>query len=190
MATKPKAPAKPASKGEPKEAGKALPKKVEIYALSDPRTGEIRYIGKANDSAARLKDHLREKRLRTPLYAWIAKLRREGVTPAMDVQCICDTEVWQEHERAVIAQGRADGLRLLNVADGGDEPHCPTEVRAENARKLNERMKADPFMARIRNIKRAVGAAIRRGDMKEENKAKLRLAAQKRPDLFGEYANL
>lgn len=31
-----------------------------IYALSDPRTGEVRYVGKANDPKGRLRGHLGE----------------------------------------------------------------------------------------------------------------------------------
>jgi len=52
-----------------------------IYALTDPSTGEVRYIGKANDPSARLKSHLMDSRRRnTPVYRWIgirrAKLPR------------------------------------------------------------------------------------------------------------------
>lgn len=34
---------------------------AKIYGLIDPLSGEIRYVGKANDPARRLRGHLREK---------------------------------------------------------------------------------------------------------------------------------
>src|ERR1700753_3270619 len=101
---------------------------VEIYALRDPETNEIRYIGKANNSQARLKSHLRDARTRrTPVYSWINSLLRRGLSPDMIVLETCGPDVWKEREIALIAQYRAASSRLLNVADGGDEPFCPIE---------------------------------------------------------------
>lgn len=103
-----------------------------IYALTDPRDGEVRYIGKANDARKRLRGHLRDaRRRRTPVYNWINKLARLGLEPGMTVLVECDPECWKDEERRLIAEHRASG-RLLNVAEGGDEPHCPLEVRRRN----------------------------------------------------------
>lgn len=105
----------------------------EIYALTDP-TGEIRYIGKANNSRARFKGHLRDaKRRKTPVYAWIRKLEKIGQRPGLTVLEICDD--WQSAEQRLIADHRAAGARLLNVADGGDEPFCSCEQRRTLGRK-------------------------------------------------------
>lgn len=110
--------------------------KPSIYGLIDPRDGSIRYVGKANDPGKRLKGHLRECRRRnTPVYAWIRKLVGLGMSPGLRV-LEADCEDWKEAERRIIAEMR-EGGRLLNVADGGDEPHCPLEVRKANAKKLN-----------------------------------------------------
>ncbi len=113
----------------------------EIYALKDPENGEIRYIGKANDSEKRLRSHLRDaKRRTTPVYCWIQKLAKDGKIPKLEVLLICQKEAWPEYERILIAEYRAGGFRLLNVADGGDEPAITTEQRRENAKKINATM--------------------------------------------------
>lgn len=161
--------------------------KAEIYALIDPRDMEIRYIGKANNSESRLKGHLREVRRRTPLYAWIGKLRSLGLAPRIEVICVATSDDWQALERLLIEQHRADG-RLLNLADGGDEPHCSAEVRAANGRKVAAMRANDPRSAFIFNAKRTLGTALRQGHVSERTKVKMRLAAAKHPALFGAWA--
>jgi hypothetical protein len=94
---------------------------VAIYALLGPRTGAVRYIGKANDPAKRLKSHQRDARRRyTPVYAWLRELGQEGLCPTVEVLGRFDD--WQAAERQAIARAREMGLDLLNMADGGNEP--------------------------------------------------------------------
>lgn len=105
---------------------------ASIYALCDPDTAEVRYIGKANDPEKRLLGHIRDAKVRqTPVYAWIRKLTAAGLAPEM-VVIRRGCKDWKAEERALIAAGRALGLRLLNVADGGDEPFMTREQRARN----------------------------------------------------------
>lgn len=110
---------------------------AELYALACPYTGEYRYIGKANNCAARLKSHLRDAMKRnTPVYAWMRKLIKDGAKPEMIHLCTSLDGNWQQIEQQLIAQYRDEGARLLNVANGGDEPFCPVSVRAENGKKV------------------------------------------------------
>lgn len=116
---------------------------VEIYGLYDPDTLELRYIGKANCKDARLKTHISDaKRKKSPLYSWVRKLKANGKIPAVKVLSLCEAGSWQNEERRLIEQHRSTGDRLLNVADGGDEPYCSPAVRAKNgarsARKRNK----------------------------------------------------
>lgn len=164
---------------------------VEIYEIIDPRDGSVRYIGKANDTQKRFKQHLREiRRRKSPLYAWIGKMRDLGLTPTARVAHVTTAEGWRECEKQAIARARESNTRLLNVADGGDEPHCSTEQRSANAKKLNDRIKNDPVLAFVRNAKRTLGTALRQGHIKEATKEKMRECARKRPDLFGSWANI
>jgi hypothetical protein len=152
---------------------------VAIYGLFDPRTGELRYVGKAVDVDKRLKGHLREDRRKTPLYSWIDSLRECGLSPEMSVICTCSVGDWQEVERDQIAEARLRGERLLNLADGGDEPTCPREVRAENGRRV-----AETRDRRRRRLMRDLGDSLKRGFASEATKAKMR----ERMDLFGQFA--
>lgn len=116
---------------------------TEIYALSDPRSGAIRYIGKAKDSRKRFAGHMREARLKGrnfPVYSWIASLLNAGVEPELKTLCIIEDSMWQETERKAITVYRAHGHQLKNLASGGDEPYCSPEQRSANARKVNAKL--------------------------------------------------
>jgi hypothetical protein len=107
-----------------------------IYGLKDPRTGDIRYIGKANDPKARMKTHIREsQRLSRPVNNWISKLIIDGMLPDMVVIQETTEETWEDDERRIITLYRSSG-RLLNLADGGVGPKMTTEQRANNGRKV------------------------------------------------------
>ena len=161
---------------------------AEIYALCCPDSGEVRYIGKANCAKSRLKQHLRETRRKTPVYNWIASLRKRGIAPTLTV--LMSAWDWKNAEKELIAQARADGLRLLNIADGGDEPYCSIEQRAENGRNNANKIHSDPVRRRIWMAKKTIGDALKRGHLNEDTKAKLRLAAAKNPKLFGAWAGI
>ena len=136
---------------------------AEIYALIDPRDGQVRYIGKAQNSKRRLAAHLREARRRTPVYDWIRKLRSMGLTPTVRVLSV--TSDWRHEERKLIAWGRALGCRLLNIADGGDQPACSQEQRSLNAKALNARYADDPDAFKLKEIKRRLLDGHKRGQL-------------------------
>ena len=59
---------------------------TSIYALLCPDTRAVRYIGKANDPARRLKTHIRDaRRRRTPVYLWLRRLHAEGKAPILEI---------------------------------------------------------------------------------------------------------
>lgn len=107
---------------------------ASIYGLFD-KAGGLRYIGKANCCKARLRGHMRDAlRRNTPLYAWIKK-HGEPEMRVLESDC---TD-WREAERRLIAEARARGDKLLNLADGGDQPFCPPETRKRNGRESIKR---------------------------------------------------
>jgi len=163
--------------------------KVEIYALIDPRTGDTRYIGKANNSEKRFKSHLRDSRRRkTPVYCWIQSLSKEGLMPRLVVLEFCNSSNWQETEKRIIAEYRKTHS-LLNLADGGDEPFCSKEQRAANGRMAAIKRDRTPEMARIFRLKCMVCRALKQGYGSAEVRAKLRSAAIRRPDLFACFSH-
>lgn len=97
----------------------ALPlfgKVIFIYALSD-ETG-IRYIGQTENTAVRLRVHLKDKR-RTHKANWVRELLSQGKEPRLQVLETSDEENFQSCEQAWIAYGRATGWNLTNTTDGG-----------------------------------------------------------------------
>lgn len=117
---------------------------VMIYALKDPGTSEIRYIGKANDLQARMREHRWEAKssgLQTHKVRWLRTLDGDPIVKVLEV---CTTENWAERERFWIKRFRRGGVRLTNIADGGQT--SPVEGRGHT-----EETKAKCRAAAIRN---------------------------------------
>jgi hypothetical protein len=169
---------------------------AEIYALKDPATLEVRYIGKANDSRKRLLSHIRDSRRRnTPVYAWMRKLARAGMVPVVEVVAVCREAEWPETERRLIAQ-YGECCNLLNLAVGGEQPFCSVEQRAENGRRNARAIHDDPKARRIWELKKFMGQSLKflksngLTDTYNRGVRKLKYAAAKNPELFGAYAAL
>lgn len=92
-----------------------------IYALSDPRTKAVCYVGKTNSLSGRYWAHCRDKK-RTPKALWIQDLSRIGLLPEIDIVDFCkaDSLDWEELERKWISNFSAMGFKLLNSTTGGD----------------------------------------------------------------------
>lgn len=138
---------------------------VEIYGLIDPETHELRYIGKACDSRKRLLSHIRDARRRkTPVCSWVGSLAVRGLMPEVVVLEETGEAEWPARERYWIARGRDRGLRLLNLADGGDQPKQTRGQRAEAARAATRvrlsRIAGDERYKRIHNLKLWMGGGI------------------------------
>lgn len=92
-----------------------------IYTLSDPRTGQVRYVGVTFRGKARFREHLSRAVTggKTHRDNWIRSLIAINLRP---VYLIIETgrgDGWQEAERHWIARYR-ETSRLTNLTDGGD----------------------------------------------------------------------
>jgi hypothetical protein len=163
--------------------------KIEIYGLLCPNTGEVRYIGKAKCAQKRFKQHLSEKRRKTPLYSWIKSLFGLGKVPELTILENCTEEEWRDAEIRLIELHKGSG-KLLNLAKGGDEPFCDISVRRANGFNVVKKLHSDPQAKRIWKLKSFVGRELKLGNLPESFKVKLRQAAQKAPDIFGQWANV
>lgn len=90
-----------------------------VYALCEPGTGEVRYIGKADDPRSRLMDHL-ARCDHTHRGRWVRKLKRLGLSPGMTVLQEIPHSGWQDAERYQICLAKMAGVRLTNSTAGGD----------------------------------------------------------------------
>jgi group I intron endonuclease len=94
-----------------------------IYTLSDPRTGEVRYVGKSVDPTKRLEKHIsdaKQKLKNSYVQNWIRSLVNIGIIPVQEVIEKCG-EDWVERETFWIAHYRAlPNAQMTNVTDGGE----------------------------------------------------------------------
>ncbi len=107
---------------------------VCIYGLKDPETDEIKYVGRTQDTAARLSGHLSSK-FGTPYKnKWIKNLKEKGLAPVLVEIETTDHESATERERFHIVNFIQNGATLFNVADGGngkraDAGECPLSCK-------------------------------------------------------------
>ena len=89
-----------------------------IYNLIDPRTDEVRYVGKTTHPERRLRRHIVAEGT-TPCHDWLSQLRRLGLCPEMKILEETKADDWAERERFWIANLRETGCKLTNVSVGG-----------------------------------------------------------------------
>lgn len=93
---------------------------IYIYGLVDPRTKQIRYIGKSIRPKGRYTDHLNDKS-KTHKVHWIQSLLKKGLKPELVIlEQLNDDDNWQEYEKNWIKKGKENGWDLVNSTDGGD----------------------------------------------------------------------
>ena len=111
---------------------------VSIYALCDPRDGDVRYIGKAVDPAKRLRQHLSSFQLsyyRSQKVSWIKSLLDAGVKPTLTVLEVVPPDEANAAECRWIEKALNMGARLTNGTNGGDggaitDPDAKARIRA------------------------------------------------------------
>ncbi len=94
---------------------------VIIYSLSDPRTDEIRYVGKTSISLEkRYKNHLKDC-FRNKFYSafWIKSLLLNNIYPKIEILDIVEIDNWEFWEIYWINQCKQWGFKLTNISDGG-----------------------------------------------------------------------
>lgn len=137
--------------------------KIYIYALTDPRTAEIRYVGKACDPIRRFNSHTWASvlgRYRDQRTSWLKNLKSAGLMPGIVIlECVEDSE-WEACEKKWIAHFRQHGARLTNTQDGGtgqSKGHRMTpEAIQKTASKLRGRKRAPEVVAKIAAAQRGV----------------------------------
>jgi hypothetical protein len=122
--------------------------KFSVYALSDPETDELRYVGMTiKKLEVRLNNHCSEAN-RKPSAShrtrWLRSVTSRGLRPKIElVEELPDATSMAEAEEYWITQFRAMGFRLVNGNGGGwggpSKPHSeglPAETRAKISKSL------------------------------------------------------
>ena len=97
----------------------------KIYFLKDPRTNQIRYVGKTTKKLSHrlLNGHLKDKS-KTHKTSWINSLKKENLIPIIELVKFCSSEKLCNFSESFFIKlfGRADrnnGI-LVNATDGGE----------------------------------------------------------------------
>ena len=139
--------------------------RVTIYVLRDA-DGLQRYVGKSKDPSARFKAHQRTR------FPWAASWE------ALET---CDAASWEARERYWIAQGRARGWPIENIADGGNAVTDTSGPRSpEHCAKLSAALKGRALTPERRANISAARRGIRTGPRTRETRAKISTALRGR----------
>lgn len=95
---------------------------VYIYALLDPLTNEIRYIGKTQNINRRYKQHINLNNIKTHTHRdnWIKKLINNNLYPIIEVLDEVPEDNWQFWEIHWIALIKSWEFNLTNIGFGGE----------------------------------------------------------------------
>jgi len=104
--------------------------KFSIYVLSDPITGEIRYVGVTRQELrARLTEHVKESNFKrtSHRHKWIYSLTRKGLRPTISQIEIVEESMRNEREKYWIAElGKT--CNLVNATEGGEGLINPSQA--------------------------------------------------------------
>lgn len=113
-----------------------------VYALVDPRTCQIRYIGQTqNHPTVRLQSHLKKEDGNSQKWAWLSELKELGEKPNVVIlEHASSLEDALYAERYWIERGRKTGWPLLNFRLDGKRRRRPVttvEPKAQTVRASN-----------------------------------------------------
>ena len=93
-----------------------------IYALIDPKTDEVRYVGKADNVKSRFQSHIREAKSGKHSHkcAWIRQVLDSGNEPKLHILEEVDKDSWKKAEIYYIEEFKKLGANLTNIAKGGE----------------------------------------------------------------------
>lgn len=101
----------------------ATNRQVTIYALCDPDTNEVRYIGQTVDPSIRLRAHLSDSFSgQSNKDKWIRSLLVRGKHPTLQALAVVNVADADTAELDAIQQANRDGFKVLNgvnSANGG-----------------------------------------------------------------------
>lgn len=106
-----------------------------IYALRCSTSGDIRYVGKANNPKKRFREHLRTDRTASSHKKnWIQSLLSKGLKPKLEILEEVSMDTWKERERYYITKYRKI-YKLTNYTDGGEGPFKGNQISFKKGQK-------------------------------------------------------
>ncbi len=90
----------------------------DIYALLDPFTNHVRYVGCTTNARSRMRSHMYENSVNREKIEWVRSLRNDGKSPVMSILETGSGDGWIEAEIRWISEYSSTGF-LLNKTIGG-----------------------------------------------------------------------
>jgi hypothetical protein len=153
---------------------------VYIYALIDPTTRLVRYVGKSVSVKHRFWTHICTPDPNTHRGRWIQKLRASGLVPVLEtLETINDPDnnKWQAREKYWIKWMRDEGYELTNIQAGGGGCALPGTNRERLIASFTPERRAAIAARNAARIYTAEMAERRRAlKVSDETRAKLRAA--------------
>lgn len=123
-----------------------------IYALCEPGTRTVRYIGKANTPEKRLKAHIISSvHQKNHLGNWLRSLQSKNLVPEMIILREIVYDKWQEAEERYIRIARGCGMKLVNSTNGGEGVTITPEILKKIVGKNTGKKRTPEQCAAIRN---------------------------------------
>lgn len=149
---------------------------VKIYALIDPFTDEVRYIGKTiYEPEERLKGHIKEsnkKTNNTHKNNWINSLLIKNIKPNILILDIVKEKGWQFWEQWWIALFKSWGSNLTNHTDGGDGVKS-REHQLEIIKKIKYKLSLIENPAKRPEVRKKISEALKGRVISDEWKANM-----------------
>ena len=117
-----------------------------IYALCDPRTDHVRYVGQSVKPRSRLSHHLKPScPTHLPITRWIRKLKRAGESPVQIIVDAVPRQMADDYERSWI-QSFGGPAALLNLDVGGNSgtPHKGRPLSESHRAKISAALTGKP----------------------------------------------
>lgn len=99
-------------------------KKTYIYSLVCPLDGQVKYVGKANDTKGRFRKHKSLGDTNTgdnsDKNEWIKTLLDQGLLPILEILEEVDVPEWKVKEKFYVRQFKENGIKLFNICGGGN----------------------------------------------------------------------
>lgn len=156
-----------------------------IYVLKEPDTGEIRYVGKADDPEQRLFQHLKDPK-RNHRTNWIKSLKDSGKIPVLEIVDEVPTSEWSFWEAAYIQFYLENGAELTNGTLGGEGGSPTRDVRekiglanrgkrrsVEHCQKMSKLLTGKKYPPKSGETCEKLSQALMGHEVSEETRAKI-----------------
>lgn len=149
-----------------------------IYALVDPRTLLVRYVGKSTRGLKRARQHMQPSQLQKVAYrsAWLRSLVACGLECTIVVlEHLDNASALVDAECFWIAYGRASGWPLTNLTDGG-EGTLGRVVTEETRERIATALKGDANPAKRADVRTKIATSARmrvRSPLSSSTRAKI-----------------